>query len=178
MKILKHFVLVMLIELVLTGCSVRVHTKFDPRIDFTQYKRYCWLEGCEFTFTGPSYINNQKVKELMEKAVKAEMQKKGFTYDREDPQLLLDVHEAVETDTAYIYHRSNEEAVFMNFAPSQQILLLKGTLIVDMIDKQTGRMIWRSVATSYLEKNPELTEENFAKGVAIALKKFPPKKNK
>jgi hypothetical protein len=45
-----------------------------------------------------------------------------------------------------------------------------------MIDKETGRMIWRSVATSYLDKNPELTEENFAKGVATALKKFPPKK--
>ena len=44
----------------------------------------------------------------------------------------------------------------MNFAPSQQILLLKGTLIVDVLDKQTGRMIWRSVATSYLEKKPSI----------------------
>lgn len=177
MKILKLLVIVISVVLVSIGCSVRVHTKFDPRVDFTQYKRYCWLEGCEFTFTGPSYINNQKVKELMEKAVKAEMQKKGLIYDRENPQLLLDVHEAVETDTAYVYHRSGEEAVFMNFTPAQEVLLLKGTLIVDMIDKPTGRMIWRSVATSYLEKNPELTEENFANGVAIALKKFPPKKS-
>jgi Domain of unknown function (DUF4136) len=164
------------ISVVLLGCSVKVHTAYDTRVSFSFYKKYCWVEGCEFTFTGPSYIDNQKVRELMEKAVKAEMQKKGLTYDRESPQLLLNVHEAVETDTAFIYHRSSEESVFMSFTPPQEILLLKGTLVIDMIDKATGRMIWRSVAKSYLEKYPELTEENVAKGVALALKDFPPKK--
>ncbi|MFM8913805.1 MAG: DUF4136 domain-containing protein [Flammeovirgaceae bacterium] len=160
----------------LLGCSVKVHTSYDTRVDFSKYKRYCWLQGCEFTFTGPSYIDEKKIKVLMEAAVKKEMAKKGFAYDDGDPQLLVDVHQAVETDTAFIYHRLQEEWMFMNFTPAQEILLMKGTLIVDMIDKETGRMIWRSVATSYLEKNPELTEENFTNGVSIALKKFPPKK--
>lgn len=156
------------------SCSVRVHTSYDTRVDFSKYKRYCWLQGCEFTFTGPSYLDGKKIKKLMEAAIRGEMAKKGFAYDDSDPQLLLDVHEAVVTDTAFIYHRSHEESMFTNPMPPQEILLVKGTLIVDMIDKETGRMIWRSVATSYLEKNPELTEENFATGVALALKKFPP----
>ncbi len=158
----------------LFACSVRVHTSYDTRVDFSKYKRYCWLQGCEFTFTGPSYLDDKKIKSLMEAAVKREMSKKGLMYDDNNPQLLLDVHEAVETDTAFIYHRTSEESVFMTATPPQEVLLTKGTLIVDMIDKETGRMIWRSVATSYLEKNPELTEENFSKGVATVLKKFPP----
>ncbi|MFM7858649.1 MAG: DUF4136 domain-containing protein [Flammeovirgaceae bacterium] len=160
----------------MASCSMRVHTSFDKRVNFSNYKKFCWLQGCEFTFTGPADWDDKKIKSLMENAVKNEMAKKGLVYDGENPQLLLDVHEAVETDTAFIYHRSGEEPLFMNFTPPQQLLLMKGTLIIDMIDKETGRMIWRSVATSYLDKNPELTEENFARGVAIALKKFPPKK--
>lgn len=70
-------------------------------------------------------MNNVKIKELMEKAIKSEMSKKGFSYDADSPELLLDVHESVETDTAFIYHRSGEESLFMNFTPPQEILLLK-----------------------------------------------------
>jgi hypothetical protein len=173
---MRNSIIAVTLVYLMVSCSVRVHTSFDKRVDFSYYKKFCWLQGCEFTFTGPAYLDDKKIKSLMERAVKNEMAKKGLVYDGENPQLLLDVHEAVETDTTFIYHRSGEESLFMNFMPPQQLLLMKGTLIIDMIDKETGRMIWRSVATSYLDKNPELTEENFAKGVATALKKFPPKK--
>jgi hypothetical protein len=41
---------------------------------------------------------------------------------------------------------------------------------VDMVDRKSGSMVWRSEAVSYLELFPDLTEVNFRKGVAGAEK--------
>jgi len=38
----------------------------------------------------------------------------------------------------------------------------------------TGKMAWRSVAVSYFDLYPDLSEESLGKGVAAALKNFPP----
>ncbi len=160
----------------LLGCGVAVKTAFEPKIDFAAYKSFCWLESCEFTFTGPRYLNDTIIRQNLQKAVIAEMQQKGLNFLSNDPDLLLDVHVVVETDTAFVYHRHNDDMAFQPFTNIEEVPLLKGTLVIDMVDQKTGAMVWRSVAQSYLDIHPDLTEMNFRKGVKLALKDFPPGK--
>lgn len=169
--------LTILIFVLFTGCGVKVHTLHDPTVDFSKYKNFCWMQGCEFTFTGPAYLNTPEVKEKIQQAVVAEMAAKGILLDPERADLLLDVRVTIEDEVISASQRQEQPELYQRlFEGNNEIHLLKGTLVIDMADKREARMVWRSVAVSYLDTYPELTQKNLQRGVRLVLKKFPPKK--
>lgn len=174
MKQLWTFVIVFLL---LAGCGVRVRTAYEPKVDFGKYKNFCWLKNCEFNFSGPTYFNDSLVRQYMQQAIIAEMAAKGINYNSDHPDLLMDVNVLVENDTAFAYHH-DDALYFRPFVKPEEIPMLKGTMVIDLVDQKTSKMVWRSVAVSYMDIHPELTEANFRKGVAKALKNFPPRKSK
>ena len=161
------------------SCAVRVSTSYDRQVDFSQYKTFCWLQGCEFTFTGPEYLNNELILDFVRTGILEEMKKKGYVYDEENADLLIDFHVTVENRETQVYRF--EESRFILLDPIQDsdiYYFLEGTIIMDLVERESGRMIWRSEARRYLELNPELTEENLRRGISVALRDFPPKKLK
>jgi Domain of unknown function (DUF4136) len=162
--------------LVAASCAVKVRTLQLPNHDFSKYQTFCWLESCEFTFRGPDYLNDSLVRSYMQKAIKSEMKRKGIAFNSDSPDLLMDVQVVMKTDTGYAYHRPDEVHQFIPFTNREEVLLLKGTFIIDLIDKQHGKMVWRSVAISYFDLYPALTQANMDRAVTAALRQFPPKK--
>ncbi|NOS55482.1 MAG: DUF4136 domain-containing protein [Cyclobacteriaceae bacterium] len=162
--------------LVAASCAVKVRTLRLPNHDFSKYQTFCWLESCEFTFRGPDYLNDSLVRSYMQKAIKSEMKRKGIAFNSDNPDLLMDVQVVMKTDTGYAYHRPDEVHQFIPFTNREEVLLLKGTFIIDLIDKQQGKMVWRSVAISYFDLYPALTQANVDRAVAAALQQFPRKK--
>lgn len=171
---MKQLLIFLTTAIIMAGCAVKVRNVYDPKIEFKRYKNFCWLESCEFTFKGPDYLNDSLVKARMQRVIKKEMKKRGINFNSDTPDFLMDVQVVVETDTAFLYHRSDEVYSFIPFTKAEQVFMLKGTLIIDIIDKKTGKMAWRSVAVSYFDLYPDLSEESLGKGVAAALKNFPP----
>ena len=64
--------------------------------------------------------------------------------------------------------RSEEEFV------EDLYVYLKGSMIIDIADAASGKMVWRSDAVRYLALNPEIDSKTIAGGVKRALRKFPP----
>lgn len=161
----------------LAGCSGDLKTAYDPAIDFSRYKTWCWLQGCEFTFSGPSFMDDSLIRGRIQKAITEEMTAHGLRYDSDYPDLLLDFHVTVSSETAMQYHpQYNQDFTQMRDFEETEIPYLKGTLILDMADHASNRMVWRSVAIGYYEHHPDISEENIRKGIHEVLKKFPPKK--
>ena len=50
-----------------------------------------------------------------------------------------------------------------------------GTLVVDMFDTPTKKLIWRGTATDALSDKPEKNEKKLEKAVEEMFKHFPPK---
>lgn len=161
----------------LSSCAVRVNSLYDPNVVFDNYESFCWLEGCEFTYSGPSYLNDSTLREYIKSSIIENLSSKGLNQNSEDPDLLIDFHIIVENETMVIYHEDEEEDfLYQNEEESKQYIdYLKGTLIIDIVDKDEGRMIWRSAAIQYMDINPKLTKKNIRKGIARALKDYPPK---
>lgn len=170
---MKKIIVPCLVLLLCTSCTVQVKTVYDPKVDFSGYKTFCWLKGCEFTFSGPPYMKEKVVEEMMQNAIINVMKEKNIRYDNDMPDLLMDVHVIVKEDLTYVYHLPNDQMVVLLSGP-EEVLMLKGTLVIDLVDKKTSAVVWRSVAISYMERNPDLTEANFKRGLRRALKKFPP----
>lgn len=160
----------------LSGCSGNVKTAYDTRVDFSEYHTWCWLQGCEFTFSGPSFMNDSLIRTRIKNAITEEMASHGFRYDSAYPDLLLDFHVTVSSETAMQYHpQYNQDFPQMRDFEETEIHFLKGTLIIDMVDHASNQMVWRSVAIGYYEHHPEISEENIRRGIHEVLKKFPPR---
>lgn len=50
-----------------------------------------------------------------------------------------------------------------------------GTLVVDIFDNQTKKLIWRGTATETLSSKPEKNDKKLEKAVEDMFKHFPPK---
>lgn len=173
---MKGLFLVVPIVFVLASCNVKVHSSYDPSQDFTKYKTFCWLNGCEFTYSGPTYLNDSLLREKIKNSIVAELADKGITQNNDNPDLLIDFHITVKNESTIVYHRDDDiNYDFKPFVDEEIINYLKGTIVIDMVDKSAGKMVWRSEAIGYMDVHPDLSEKNIRKGIAIALKKFPPK---
>ena len=177
---MKNSLFLALVLGIAVACSVRVNSKTDPSVDFTKYKTFCWLNGCEFTYSGPTYLEDTLLREKIKNAIIAEMEKKGLTHQEDNPDLLLDFHISVENETSVVYHHREDDYQhqFQSFPEQEVINYLVGTIVIDMVDRVEARMVWRSEAIGYMDVHPDLSEKNIRKGITTALKDFPPKARK
>lgn len=167
----------------LASCAVRVKNIYDKKVDFKEYKTFCWMNGCEFDFTGPAYFNDSTVRENLKSAIIAELEKKGLIQDTNNPDLLVGFTVTVTDEQAIIYHRPEDSPFYIQLIQPLQnerevINYLKGSIIIGMADKKQSRMVWESQALGYIDNEPNFSMENIQKGIKRVLKNFPPKPSK
>ncbi len=184
MKHLNHAIIFGTI-LLLSGCvSVKVKTIYDETADFENYQTFCWFSGCEFIIEGPDYLKKDSATvEIFKKAIVQELESKGFVRDENNPDFLLYLHVVVEEKEGQVwtpyegYDDYNQEYYPLGKFLEQKYYYLEGSMIIDMADAKTSKMVWRSDALRYLDINLNVTDKSIKRGIRMALKKFPPKAN-
>jgi len=175
---MKTFGIFLLFIGIMLGCApVKTKTHFDDKFDFSSYKTFCWLSGCEFVYEGPQRYNDSLAIDKIRHAVIQELLSKGLTQDENNPDILIDFHIIIEEKTNIITHRAQyeDERGYAWYPPSYEVYnYLKGSLIIDMIDNSQSRMVWRSHSVGYLEAFPVITDQQIERSVREALKDFPP----
>lgn len=162
---------------VLAGCSISVKTSYDTKADFSKYKTFCWMQGCDFKFSGPDHLKDSLISDRIKKAIIEELAKKGITQKTDNPDLLVAFNVTIKDGETIIYHQSEERPDISPIAEHiHAIPYLKGTLVLGIADKSQSKLVWESVAVSYMDTNPDLSEKNIRKGIRSVMKKFPPKK--
>lgn len=133
------------------------------------------MDGCEFTITGPSYLNDEKVRNDVQRAIIENFKEKGLSYNSDNPDLVVAFRITVEHETAIIYHKPESETATYRPLPEHEFVdLIKGTIVIDIVDKQEAKMVWRSEAMGYMEQNPDPSYKNIYRGIKRAMKDFPP----
>lgn len=161
----------------LAGCSVQVTSRYDAKADFSKYKTFCWMDGCEFKVDGPDYLKDEEIRLSIKNAIVRELNTKGLTENENAPDLLVGFNITVKNDTAVIFRRLEETPIYYRPLPQQQdeIPFLRGTLILAMADKSTSQIVWQAAAVEYMEDRPKITAEYIEEGIRKVLKRFPPK---
>lgn len=169
-----------LIVLVLAGCRMEIEENYDHSVDFSKYKTFCWMTGCEFKFNGPDYLNDSLLRESLKTSIIKELESKGLKEDTNNPDLLIGFTITLKDEQAIIYHRAEDSPVYYQPLETEREVInyLKGTLIMGMADRQESKMVWQSEAISYMELNPDFSEKNIRKGIKLVLKNFPPESEK
>lgn len=181
-------ILFILLVLFAAGCSsLKVTYDYDGQADFAKYKTYA------FTEDALKLPINDLNRDRIHKAVETEMAAKGFTKS-DNPDVLLDLHVRAEKKTEATattsgsgmyggYYGGPGRYGYGGGFSTTQINYndyIEGTLIIDLIDKSTEKIVWQGRGTKTVDENAsaEKRETNIKNGVKMIFAKYPPAKKK
>jgi hypothetical protein len=178
--------------LVLAACAApKIGYDYDRAADFSSYRTYEWMPGNQEK-TGNRRVDNSQVDIRIRTAVGAQLRVKGYAPAAGRPDFYVAYyvglnHMAPDVSTEY-FTRGMTGAPFVHSAdtrpsggadakgkdaPSD----LTGTLLIDVIDAATNKLVWRGTAAGTVD--PGLTaqerDERIRTVVRNVLSNFPPK---
>ncbi|MEL7002836.1 MAG: DUF4136 domain-containing protein [Bacteroidota bacterium] len=160
----------------LGACAeIKVRSSYAPNTDFSKYKTWCWLKGCDLVYQGPGYVMDSATIEHIANAIAVEMQQKGFVQVDDMSDILVDFHIVVKQDSAISARVHEEDLPFWDLYENNYYHFLRGSLIIDIADRRKGEMVWRSNSRRVMSIQPDIRLSHIQKGVRKALRKFPPK---
>lgn len=129
------------------GCAaMTVSSHIERSADFDRYRTYAWSEPDTLPPGDPRLDNNPFFRDYVQGAVERQLALKGFEYvtSSESPDLLIHYH-------ANVRRRIDVEAVDRQYGYSgtdepHLVEFEQGTLVVDVIDARTNKLVWRGWA--------------------------------
>jgi hypothetical protein len=171
------------------GCSsVTVNSDYDKSADFTKYKTIEFLGWAEES----NKILNRFNQERIENAFAQEFLKRGFTVVESGADIAVSLFLVVDQKTsvtAYTNHMNTGGwgygagwgwyggygGVGMGTSTTSysENDYLEGTLVLDVYDTKTKKLVWQSVGQKTIDENPKNAEKNTAYVAQKMMKPFP-----
>ena len=133
-----------------------VKTDYDRSANFNQYKTYSWgnVQTQDALFV-------DRIKSVVDEALAA----KGWRQVASGGDVSLTATEITEEQQILNNHDD-----LISTTETYQV----GSLVVEMFDTQTAKLIWRGSSSDTLSNKPEKNIKNLDKGVQKMFKNFPP----
>jgi hypothetical protein len=179
--------LIVLSLIFISSCTaVKTTSSFDKKAAFDSFTTIDWIQRTDDSFQGPDYAYNEERRELLKTVIQEVLVSKQLNFDASDPDLLVGFHAIVE-EKRQLFTESKEMMNpystpisywddYENYYNREYGTFLKGSLIVDIIDTKTGRVIWQGAAKRYMENIPNVTRKDMQKAISKMLKDFPPER--
>jgi hypothetical protein len=190
--------LVALLGVALGGCStMEISTDYNPSANFSGLRSYNWLPGPQGNPDDPR-INNSLLDGRIRSAVESQLAAQGYEKQVSGtPDFFVGYHAAVEkkldviTIDDYYSHASvggpgyrpgsslvygHQGRTWGGSSQTHVVQYDEGTLILDIVDPQTRKLLWRGSAQAEvnLSGSPEKKQEKVNEAVRRMLERFPP----
>ena len=135
-------------------------------------KTFKWIEGTP--------AKDPLVEKEIRAAVERELIVKGLKEVRESPDVYVLTHASVETErqvdiTEYGYWESYNTWGKDAIDPDEFYKFEIGTVMVDILEAETERLIWRGTCGGAVAKKPDKRDRQIQIGAEKMFRKFPPK---
>lgn len=188
MKIKNLFLGTLAVAMLLTACAV---TDIDRDVNFNTYRTFKWSEA-NIAVTNPLYESDLIGKNI-KKLIEEEFAKRGILVSSTNPDFLINY--SIRTETKQKTVGGGAPYYPYGFYPfgmwgwgwrspmmwgypyaygpgSYTREYTQGTLIVDLVDAQSGKLVWRGSVAGDVD-NVKNLHKQIAKGVKAILKKYP-----
>ncbi|WP_149913857.1 DUF4136 domain-containing protein [Sphingobacterium cavernae] len=181
-----------LVLLVLASCSSnRYHTTRVQNLDFTQYKTYGWLPPVDSL--SKDYFSNDIAKHNIMTTANKEIEDRGLTYTKENPDVLFRYVAIVNNKSRMVYSSYHSGfgwggpwgwyrpwGYYGFYSPSYPVgkeRIRYGHLILEAVDRNKKTVIWQARGTTEVD-NPEKAINGLPKLIQGIMKQYPLKINK
>jgi hypothetical protein len=181
MKATSKIKLLLLLSWFAVACSspVKVTTDYDSKTDFSKFKSFSFYQLTDKS-SGLSELNQQRIIN----AIKAELIKKGFVENVNNPDLLVNATAIVTekqqvTATNYYNYGGYYRPYYWGptyVGPTVYNVkeLREGSLVIDVIDASTKHLLWQSTGNKEIDTGLKSPETEIPAAVTKILAYFPP----
>ncbi len=153
--------------------SSRVTTDYDHSTDFGKYKTYSWIKA---------NAGNSLWEDRIVRAVDAELRAKGWTRVDSGGDARVAAFGSTRNQRSLNTFYSGSGGGWgwrrgfggTGYATTTVDITKVGTLVVDLFDARTRKLIWRGTADGSLSGSPEKNEKKLEKSARSLFKRFPP----
>ena len=149
----------LLMSLTASGQEVTTHSYREDDVDFRRYRTYFWAsQALSQRDEGSYFLNDLVLKSDVRDAVHGELEGRGYRPNESDPDLLVnfrvvgkDVMLRGPNGYGPAYWEKGE--LFSNDSRRNEIKVNAGTLIISLLDRNAGKVVWEGFASGVIEKN-------------------------
>ncbi len=182
------FGLVVALLFLSSGCStLSVNTDYNPAYDFSALKSYAWLNNGQIS-SSDARVNNALIVDRVRKAVEQTLATRGYVKtDSASADFIVSwlgaIDKKLQVDTIdhfyspYGYGSLYRAPALGGSMPTVRTYEYEvGTLIIDILDPDQHKLIWRGTGEDRLKgnKKPEEVTKGIDEAVAAIMKDFPP----
>ncbi len=176
----------------LTGSlgAQQVTRDYDRSVDFSGLKKFGWVQRDTLPLFRPDAsehdpVEDARVNRMILDLVKSRLEKKGFIFDEESPDFLVGYIAVAKFSLGSaefgVQTQGGPEPSYSGYGhwrPFYQTetdanLKRQGTLMVDVVDPETNKLMWRGTARDTIDDRKK-AEKKVQKAVNKLLSKFPP----
>ena len=194
---MKRVVLLLLfVSTIFTACSsYNYYAVSSKKVDISKYHTYAWVPGNELKAN--NYYENNLAEERIIESTNAVLNSRGLEADSKSPDLLIRYTALVKDKTRYVnepvyyqapsmliprvgYYRGYRLFYYSYTRPfpvyvgaeERQVNIEEGNIVIDLIDRNTSKVIWRGIAKGEVN-NPEKAVKDLPKVVEKIFGKLP-----
>ncbi|QMW03483.1 DUF4136 domain-containing protein [Spirosoma foliorum] len=154
--------------------NVTVDSELRPNIDFSHFKSYAWaVQPTSKQDAG----NALALKAQMRDAVANAMDGRGYTFNRQSPDLIVNfrVLDQPTTLKGYTegtsYFNTND---VQSLGKEKDIVVQAGTILVNLVDAKTDEAIWQGIASGLITaNNRDHQEGKIREAINLIFNKYP-----
>src|SRR6185503_9064222 len=145
-----------------TAYAQKVSVDSDPAAPFASYRTYVWVDGTP----APNPLNEDR----LHMAVDARLALKGLRMNTTNPDVVVVTH---------VTTKERQELVGYGawcgggYGTANVETSIEGTLVVDLYDAKTKKMVWRGVATATASDKPTKNIAKMNKALDKMFEKYP-----
>lgn len=153
--------------------TLKVSSDYDKSANFSSYK----------TFSLYYLVTSKNVTQFNEEriwnSIREEMQKKGYIEDDNNPDIVVNAISVIN-NKKYLAANSSGSGIVRPYAGMlsssgniQAVHYKEGSLLIDVIDRRTNKLVWEGVGSAEFEKQPKDPEKVIKNAVNKILESFP-----
>ena len=164
--------LVLLVLAAVTVSAMDIIVDFDRSGRFSWYKTFAWAESEETSLKGHNDLMHSRIKT----AIMYHLSQGRLNEKADDPDLYV------------TYHAGSQEAVSVNpvnfgygfagtwggfgISAARSSTYEQGTLIIDIWERETKKLVWRGIAIDVFSDNPDKADKKINKAIEKMIKKW------
>ncbi len=162
-----------------TAQAQKIKVQYDKSLDFSKFKTY--------SIDPVDNAPRPMLRLAIQAAVQDDLDKRGLTKVASNPDLYVQMYGAIDTDFSTTYFdpiygsgippsNSRYEAWYVMPGTVTSVLIPKGQLMVDLIDANKKRLVWRGTAKQKLSDKREKLLDQVNTAVEKMFQQYPVKK--